>query len=229
MVCKAVNFWNLRDLVGTFLDLAIAYFLLCAATVAFLVTKILRFFGLFLPCPCNGLFFTTPNKNYCLKRVLVDYTTESISSIQLSIKRKFPFHDSSWNKNNCTSNVNDNALKSSVSDARRLGNVVRRDLNARSEKYDVKGKGVLSYRPRSGMYRSRKGGIGHGTYSPVSLYDTSMHGGVQDGFLQSPGISRGGNEIIGCSSVPTDSSLDTLHFECKFLWSLGSCFQFIFY
>lgn len=79
------------------------------------------------------------------------------------------------------------------------------------------------------MYRSRKGGIGHGTYSPVSLYDTSLYGGVQGGFLQSPGISRGGNEIIGCSSVPTDSSLDTLHFECKFLWSLGSCFQFIFY
>lgn len=214
MVCKDVHLWNLRDLVGAFLDLAIAYCLLCAATIAYSATKILSFFGLSLPCPCNGLFFTTRNKNYCLQRVLVDYPTKSISSIQLSVKLKFPFNDSFWSKNHCTSNVNDNAMNSSVSDSRRLGNVVRRDLNARGEKYDVKGKGVLSYRPRSGMYRSRKGGIDHGNYSPVSVYDTSLYGGVQGGVLQSPsGISREGNEIIGCSSVPTDSSLNPRHFE----------------
>ncbi|KAL2463341.1 hypothetical protein Fot_52997 [Forsythia ovata] len=198
MVCKAVHFWNLRDLVGAFLDLAIAYLLLCAATIAFLATKFLAFFGLSLPCPCNGLFF---NKNYCLQRLLVDYPTESISNIQLSVKQKFPFNDSLWRKNvnndvNGILEMEGGASCCSVSDAKKAGNVVRRELSARDEKYDAKGKGVLNYKPRSGMHRHRKGDCGHGKYSSVSSYDPSLCEWVQDGVLLSPSsISRGENEI----------------------------------
>lgn len=96
MACQAMHSWAFIGLVGAFLDLAIAYLLLCASTLAFFASKVLGFFGLCLPCACNGLFGNS-NRNYCVKRLFVDYPVESVSSVRLSVKSKFPF-GSIWPK-----------------------------------------------------------------------------------------------------------------------------------
>lgn len=86
MPCQVISCWTFSTLVGAFLDLAIAYFLLCGSALAYFASKFLGLFGLSLPCPCNGLF-GNPNMAKCLQKV---------SSVQLSVKRRFPFN-SIWN------------------------------------------------------------------------------------------------------------------------------------
>ncbi|KAF5201445.1 Myosin-binding protein [Thalictrum thalictroides] len=93
MACQAIHeihSWSFSALVGAFLDLFIAYFLLCASTFAFFASKFLAIFGLYLPCPCNGLF-SDPCRRNCIERFLVNTPIEKISSVQLSVKDKFPF------------------------------------------------------------------------------------------------------------------------------------------
>ncbi|KAI3469974.1 hypothetical protein Pfo_026637 [Paulownia fortunei] len=181
MACQAVQMWSLSDLVAAFLDLAIAYLLLCASTVAYLASKFLGFFGLNLPCPCDGIVFNIHSKSLCLNRLLLDFPTQKVSEVQLSVKQKFPFsdslspkkHDYSVNGDKCVNGILEmegEASCSSVSDARRSIDVVRREMSAGAGKYDMKGKGVMSLRPRSRL-RHRKGGGGHGKYSSVSSYD----------------------------------------------------------
>ncbi|KAL2507865.1 uncharacterized protein Fot_31512 [Forsythia ovata] len=225
MGCRAIQMWTLSGLVGAFLDLAIAYLLLCASAVAFLAAKFLGFFGLCLPCPCNGLFFTTPNRNHCLQQLLVDFPTQTVSNVQLSVKQNFPFSDSVWANNQNGKIVNDNvegilemegeASCSSVSDARRSGNVRRRQLNLRNDRSNMKGKRVINYTRRGGLRRRRKGGNDGGNYSSVSSYDPSLCGEVQDGAVPiSPSsINKRGNELSGGISLPVDNEDDALNFE----------------
>ncbi|XP_028081980.1 uncharacterized protein LOC114283377 [Camellia sinensis] len=78
MACQAIHSWTFSGLVGAFLDLAIAYLLLSASTIAFFASKFLDFLGLFLPCPFNGLFGNA-NSNYWLKRQLIDCPIETVS------------------------------------------------------------------------------------------------------------------------------------------------------
>ncbi|KAL2485992.1 Uncharacterized protein Adt_30748 [Abeliophyllum distichum] len=225
MGCRAIQMWTLSGLVGAFLDLAIAYLLLCASAVAFLAAKFLGFFGLCLPCPCNGLFFTTPNRNHCLQQLLVDFPTQTVSNVQLSVKQNFPFSDSIWANNQNGKFLNDNgegilemegeASCSSVSDARRSGNVPRRRLNLRNDMSDMKGKRVINYTRRGGLRRRRKRGNDGGNYSSVSSYDPSLCGEVQDSAvpISISSFNKIGNELSGGISLPVDNEDDALNFE----------------
>ncbi|KAE8658446.1 Ankyrin repeat-containing protein, putative isoform 1 [Hibiscus syriacus] len=94
MACDVINSWTFTGLVGAFLDLFIAYILLCGSAVAYFASKILGLFGLSLPCPCNGLFGYR-NKNICVQSKLVNDPSIKISSVQSSVMRKIPF-DSIW-------------------------------------------------------------------------------------------------------------------------------------
>ncbi|KAG2726518.1 hypothetical protein I3760_01G116500 [Carya illinoinensis] len=94
MTCGEIHSWTFSGLVGAFLDLGIAYLLLCASTLAYLASKFLGLFGLCLPCPCKGLFWN-PCGGLCLQRALVNCPPVKISSVQLSVKSKFPF-DQTW-------------------------------------------------------------------------------------------------------------------------------------
>ncbi|PIN13907.1 hypothetical protein CDL12_13469 [Handroanthus impetiginosus] len=162
MACEAVQMWSLSGLVAAFLDLAIAYLLLCASVVAYFASKFLGFFGLNLPCPCDGVFLNIHSKSLCLSRLLVDFPNQKVSNLQLSVKQKFPFndycpkrHDHRIGGDNCVNGILEgDASCSSVSE------VVRRD---------VKGKGVTSHRPRSRLVRRRKGGKN----SSICCYDPS--------------------------------------------------------
>ncbi|KAL7251218.1 hypothetical protein ACSBR1_013113 [Camellia fascicularis] len=191
--------WHARPfihghLVGAFLDLAIAYLLLSEATLAFFASKFLGFLGLCLPCPSNGLLGNA-NSNYCLKRLLIDCPIETVYSVQLSI-----------------------------SGARKLQNVVERDLILRNELvrgfdgvnssvhvekggFDLKGKGIVNQRPRNGLRRRRKGLADYAKVSPV-WFDPSY---ADDQSCSS--MDRKGNNEIECSSLPANSVADANHFN----------------
>ncbi|KAL6976351.1 hypothetical protein U1Q18_025138, partial [Sarracenia purpurea var. burkii] len=140
--------WTLIGLVGAFLDLSIAYLLLCASTLAFITSKFLGFFGFCLPCPCNGLD-GTPYGNYCLHRLLVDYPMDRVSSVHLSVKSRFPFDsicgkDQDYqlnlklikNRNNLVDGffeIEGEASRSSIAGAKKSQNVVEKDLVLRNE------------------------------------------------------------------------------------------------
>ncbi|KAL7105760.1 hypothetical protein ACP275_07G065100 [Erythranthe tilingii] len=177
MACQAVQMWSLSNLVAAYLDLAIAYILLFASVVAYVASKFLGFLGLNLPCPCDGMFFNIHSRNICLNSLFVDFPTQKVSNVQLSIKHRFPFSDSTCPKNhdysiiggnnNSNSNVNGvleiegDASCSSVSDARKP--------------IDMKGKGAVSYRQRGRFRKHRKASGSVGKYSSVSSYDHPLH------------------------------------------------------
>ncbi|PRQ38560.1 putative Zein-binding domain-containing protein [Rosa chinensis] len=96
MACQMIHSWTFSGLVGAFLDLAIAYLLLCASALAFFTSKFLDVFGLSLPCPCDGLF-GNPKNNYCFQKQLVDGPSEKIGGVQLQLKSKYPF-DVMWSE-----------------------------------------------------------------------------------------------------------------------------------
>lgn len=193
--CEVNYVWSLCSLVGAFLDLAIAYFLLCASSVVFLGTKFLALFGLHLPCPCNGLFGTPPNRSLCLKRLLVDFPNEKVSNVQLSVKGKLPFND----QKNCHVNLrlireqNTNYThgglveiggeeEEEASGSSKSCSVPRIEFQPKSEigvvreerpVPVVKGKGVMNYKSRGWIRRRRKraSAVDHWTSSSVSSYD----------------------------------------------------------
>ncbi|KAK4425271.1 putative myosin-binding protein 5 [Sesamum alatum] len=229
MPCQAVQMWSLSGLVAAFLDLVIAYLLLCASAVAYLASKFMGFFGMNLPCPCDGIFINIHCKSFCLNRLLVDFPTQRVSEIQLSVKEKFPFSDCSSGKNRISCVVGDNygngvlelegeASCSSVSDARKSGDVVRKELGSKAEKYDMKGKGVINHRPRTRLRQRRKGGGGLGKYSSVSSYDPPLHEGD---LVVEPcshcSTDKEGNGLIGDNSLPgeNDAEVHNLEYDDK--------------
>ncbi|XP_073051221.1 LOW QUALITY PROTEIN: uncharacterized protein [Primulina eburnea] len=212
MACQ-VHTWSLSGLVAAFLNLAIAYLFLCVSAVAFFASKFLGFFGLHLPCPCKSI----PSRDNCLNRLLVDFPSQQVSNVQLSVKEKFPFNDSIWERNhnndigadNCANEILEiegDASCSSVSDVRQSRNVVGGDFAQWDEEYDVKGKGVISYRPRSRLHRrSRKGGVDHGKYSAASSYDPSLHEEILGSIPHSHSSSnKGGDGMTQGITRPVD-------------------------
>ncbi|OMO93027.1 hypothetical protein CCACVL1_06673 [Corchorus capsularis] len=94
MACNAINMWTFAGLVGAFLDLSIAYLMLCGSTAAYFASKFLGLFGLSLPCPCNGLYGYR-DRNLCFQSILVNEPSHKIFSVQSSVRKKLPF-DSIW-------------------------------------------------------------------------------------------------------------------------------------
>ncbi|XP_047983717.1 uncharacterized protein LOC125224367 [Salvia hispanica] len=179
MACQSVQMWSLSGLVAAFLDLTIAYLLLCASSAAYLTSKFLGLFGLNLPCPCDGMFINVHSRSLCFNRLLVDFPIQKLSDAQLSVRQKFPFSNSASPRKYGGSVVGDNcggfgvielegdaSCSSSISDGR--------EISSRTGKIDVKRKGVLSYRPKSRL-RGRKGAGGHGKNSFVLSSDLTSH------------------------------------------------------
>lgn len=87
MRCHEVRSWTFKGLVAAFVDLSIAFSLLCASSLVYLSSKFLGLFGLNLPCPCDGLF----SKNKCFQETLGNLPVKKISSVQRSVKNRTPF------------------------------------------------------------------------------------------------------------------------------------------
>uniref|UniRef100_A0A803Q270 GTD-binding domain-containing protein n=1 Tax=Cannabis sativa TaxID=3483 RepID=A0A803Q270_CANSA len=228
MVCQAMNSWTFCDLVAAFLDLSIAYFLLCASSLAFFATKLLGLFGLCLPCPCDGLFWN-PRNNQCLQKQLVDCPYEKISSVQFTARSKFPF-DSIWDVEqiensgvklgNESNHENRHAdlefAASSSSFPQSLQDLSERDSSiklgggefgtanldaSKEDQYDnLKGKRVQGRRLRHGLRRRRRGAsVGYGKLSPFSSYDTFQSDARNTPHSPSS-ISKFGKEVAEDSS-----------------------------
>ncbi|KAJ4867438.1 hypothetical protein Rs2_51019 [Raphanus sativus] len=90
MRCEEVRSWTFPGLVAAFLDLSVAFSLLCASSLVYLTSKLLGVFGLSLPCPCDGMF-SDPRKNKCFQETLVNLPVKKISSVQRSVMNTTPF------------------------------------------------------------------------------------------------------------------------------------------
>ncbi|KAJ4847593.1 hypothetical protein Tsubulata_013912 [Turnera subulata] len=90
MAFTAIHSWTLAGLMEAFVDLGIAYFLLWISAFAFLPCKVLSVLGLCRACPCNGTF-GCQNSNLFLHKVLIDWPTAHISSVQELLRGRFPF------------------------------------------------------------------------------------------------------------------------------------------
>ncbi|KAL7219881.1 hypothetical protein ACSBR2_012860 [Camellia fascicularis] len=206
------------DCMGAFLDLAIAYLLLSASTLAFFASKFLGLLGLCLPCPSNGLFGNA-NSNYCLKRLLIHCPIETISYVQLSVNTKFPFDsigaknpDCQLNlklikdQNNCVDGFLKWKAKHLVAQYRGF-DVVNSSVHVKKGGFDLKGKGIVNQRPRNGLRLCRKGLADYATVLPVS-YDP-LYANDQSHFS----IDCKGNNEIECNSLPVGSGADANHFN----------------
>ncbi|KAI5650634.1 hypothetical protein M9H77_36639 [Catharanthus roseus] len=229
MACQAMYTWSLSGLVGAFVDLSISYLLLCASAIAFTASKFLGVFGLYLPCPCDGLFFLQPSRNFCFHKLFIDYPAEKVSNVQLSIRSKFPFNE--FQDQNCNMNfrlvgekesdvieLEGEASCSSVSDSRKPSNFVRikGELNERNEvgrmkllggkegRFDLKGKEIMHQKSRSGLRHRRKGSFNHGKYSSRASYDPRFSKAQGDP-ESPPSISKGGNGLAADDIMVLDN------------------------
>ncbi|XP_039125619.1 uncharacterized protein LOC120261703 [Dioscorea cayenensis subsp. rotundata] len=97
MACREIHSWTLCSMVGAYLDLALAYLLLCGSFIAFLAAKFLSLLGLDLPCSCDGFFgLPHPPATRCLQGLLTHCPADKITSVRNSVLRRFPF-DSIFN------------------------------------------------------------------------------------------------------------------------------------
>ncbi|KAL3506393.1 hypothetical protein ACH5RR_031775 [Cinchona calisaya] len=240
MACQAMYRWSLIGLVAAFLDLAIVYFLLCASSITFMATKFLGLFGLYLPCPsCYGLFGADSNRNLCLHKLLIEYPAEKVSNVQVSVMSKFPFNASVWGKDhNCNLNLRligdgerdvveleGEASCSSLSDGRKSNNMKNsrneieaiNSLGVRDGRFDLKGKGIMHQRPRSGIRRRRKGNFDYGKYTSVSSYDPFFRE-VQGDPHSPSGINKRANEFVEDNNIELqDCERDRHHCSKKAL------------
>ncbi|KAI3746900.1 hypothetical protein L6452_09342 [Arctium lappa] len=166
---QAARFWTFNTLLVAFLDLFVAYFLLCGSTIAFFAGKFLGFFGFSFSTPYNE-FFGIPNSDHT--NLLFDYPTDKISDVQFAVARKFPFDSiffsiqnghGSDGLNMDKGELEGEASCSSKSDARKiLRNETTDDSGVRFEKekgFDMKGKGAVNYRVRGSIRRRRKASL----------------------------------------------------------------------
>ncbi|CAA7054079.1 unnamed protein product [Microthlaspi erraticum] len=86
MPCLDTQNWNVTGLIGAFLNLAIAYFLLCTSLFVHLALRFLGFLGLSLPRFHNGRF-DDANMRKCFQ----DCASERISAVDRSVRSKVPF------------------------------------------------------------------------------------------------------------------------------------------
>ncbi|KAK1558461.1 hypothetical protein Q3G72_002630 [Acer saccharum] len=149
-----IQTWTLCGLIGAFIDLVIAYFLLCGSAFAFFASK----FGIYLPCPCTG-FLGYQNSYICWHKLLVDEPIRRISSVQMLIKSKFPF-DLIWFKhqprNSCNEVLeleNNEASTSSFS-----SHYLAAD---RESGFDTKGKKIVNQKQKYGIRRRKRSTLGY--------------------------------------------------------------------
>ncbi|KAI9108133.1 hypothetical protein K1719_021006 [Acacia pycnantha] len=176
MASREIHSWTLGGLVGAFIDLSLAYFLLCGSAIAFFASKFLMVFGLYLPCPCKGVL-GYKNDDFCLHKVLYDWPLGKICSVQVMAVKSFPYDLVSVKDHAYTSNEKMTAQKKSANEVRDLKDEATCSSSwssphslasfDRENGYDAKGKKIVNLRRRSGIRRRRKGNYECGKFSSV--------------------------------------------------------------
>ncbi|XVE78087.1 hypothetical protein DITRI_Ditri13aG0115800 [Diplodiscus trichospermus] len=178
MVSHTIHSWTLIGLFRAFLDLALAYFLLCGSTLGFFACKFCYVFGLHLSCPCSG-FLGYQNSNLCWHKLLIQWPARKIYSVQKLVLNRFPFNLVLFDDQELNSDVK------FITDGKFCNGVVKLEGEAYSASpsglrlqtmvdkesgYDAKGKKLLNQKQKSGIRRRRRSAFGYGKSSPVLLY-----------------------------------------------------------
>ncbi|KAL5794796.1 hypothetical protein ACOSP7_003390 [Xanthoceras sorbifolium] len=215
MAFQTIRPWTLCGLIGAFIDLVIAYFLLCGSAFAFFASKFCSFFGIHLPCPCTGLL-GYQNSDICWHKLLIDEPIRKISSVQMLIKSKFPF-DLIWFKqqpayldmmyrNYCNELLElENEASSSSFSSPKSHNLADRETG-----YDAKGKKIVNQKQKYGIRRRKRSTLGYrkfqsplvvagGSNSPYSGSGTRSQtgyclgsvSGIEDGLRDNQNAANG--------------------------------------
>ncbi|XP_019463729.1 PREDICTED: myosin-binding protein 2-like isoform X2 [Lupinus angustifolius] len=199
MALQEIHAWTLGSLIRAFIDLVLAYFLLCGSAFAFFASKLCIFFGLYLPCPCKGSFFGYRNSNFCLHKLLFEWPSRRICSIKVMAAERFPFNLGRMKSHSC--NVYDKIVEDKTYDNNRLVELEDEascsscsgphllSLVDKENGYDAKGKRVINLKRKSGIRRRRRGNYDFGKFSLV----------VPSRNLQS--------EVASTSCLPRDGSI----------------------
>ncbi|KAG7995483.1 hypothetical protein I3843_01G112100 [Carya illinoinensis] len=157
MTCGEIHSWTFSGLVGAFLDLGIAYLLLCASTLAYLASKFLGLFGLCLPCPCKGLFW-----NPCGD--MADDPNSQSNTESVDKRNRDNRHVEMDGEASCSS------LLQGAQD--NVGRELEEPL--KEEGFDFKRKGAAGQRKRLGLRRRHRGRVvDNGNSWAGSSYDHS--------------------------------------------------------
>ncbi|KAJ0094004.1 hypothetical protein Patl1_25994 [Pistacia atlantica] len=213
MACQAIEAWTISELVGAYLDLSIAYLLLCGSTLAYIMSKFLGLFGLSLPCPCHGLFGNPSKINYnnCLQSLLVDCPPEKISNVQFLVKTKFPFDSVFANNLNPQLKIERN-IEGKASCGSFSREVIEGESPVEEGSFDVKGKAITSRSLSSGIRRRENASADNDKSPSVSSLDPLLSD--EQAVLGSPAsVSKIVNEITECSSVPVHVGSESLDYE----------------
>ncbi|KAE8685323.1 Detected protein of unknown function [Hibiscus syriacus] len=212
MVSCAISSWTLTGLVRSFLDLTLAYFLLCGSTLGYFAWKFCDVFGIHLPCLCSG-FFGYQNSSLCWHNLLIQWPRRKICSVQNLALNRFPFDSVSFNDR--TLNSNDVKFGNGVIELE--GEVCSTSLSAvrlqtlvdKDSVYDAKGKRTLNQKQKLGARRRRRTAFGNGKPSPILLSDNfpSSISGVSSSLYISGGETRSVIKNNFCPVAEIEDSL----------------------
>jgi len=206
MASQETHSWTLGGLIGAFIDLVLAYFLLCASAFAFCVSEWFRIFGLSLPCPCKGSFGYRDSR-FCVHKLLLEWPSRKICSIQVMAIKRFPF-DLVWIHGHSFS-ANDKVVAERIHDHR----VVELEDEAscsscssphfspfvdRENVYNAKGKKAMSTKRRSGIRRRRRGSSDPGKVSSAVPLDN-----LQSDVVLTPLLPFDGRGKTNATTSPT--------------------------
>ncbi|KAF8031586.1 hypothetical protein BT93_D0720 [Corymbia citriodora subsp. variegata] len=208
MVSRGACSWTLVGLMGAFLDLALAYFLLCIAAFVFCASRFWSTFGIHLPCPCKGVLGFR-SSSICLHKLLVEIPARKIYSVQGLVRSRFPFGSVVSEDESCDSElklVKDRKVENGVTElssenlcSSSLG-AVSQNLNDGEIAHDVKGKGVVvSQKQRSGhgiRRRRSRAVLGYWKFKPNNLKSA-----VGDVCRYPPDNGEMKSQIAGCSGL----------------------------
>ncbi|XP_050206529.1 uncharacterized protein LOC126656094 [Mercurialis annua] len=178
---RAVRSWSLSSLIKAFIELSIAYTLLCGSLFSFIPSKLLSALGLYFPCPCTG-FFGYQNYDLCFHRLLIDWPITKIATIQELAKTRFPFdliwfdhqscnlHVERIGIRNCSNGVfvvEGDACSGSIS-----GPICESSVDKEFES-DLKGKRSLNQKQKPGVRRRRRAALGYGKNFPATSFTST--------------------------------------------------------
>ncbi|KAK4742897.1 hypothetical protein SAY87_000898 [Trapa incisa] len=164
--------WTLMGLILAFLDLSVAYFLLCISAVGFFFTKLCGFFLFFIPCPCIGLLDFVDSR-LCLRKNLIGIPLRIILVVHVLIRSRFPFTHIYYDEQECTFKLKDDRNRGFVYGFLDLDGEVcsgsGKGLISRGSRDrgtgGVKGKGLMSQKQQKSIRRRRRVALGNGNHS----------------------------------------------------------------
>lgn len=169
MALQEIHSWTLGGVIGAFIDLFLAYFLLCGSVIAFFTYKFFSFLGFHLPCLCKGLLGYR-NSNFCWHKILFEWPLKKLCSIEVMAAKMFPFdlvwvkkgHSSSCNANDeVVEKTYDNSISRLVEleDETHCNSCSGLSLVDKESRYDAKGKRNMSMKRKFGIRRRKTSSV----------------------------------------------------------------------